>query len=416
MPEFAVSSNCAWQMLIQTGLQSRARKLSSRQVIRAVLYCNFVIQYLYDVSIDTSRAYQVALSIILDFVRRDDAEERYGKLLELANGISFLTEAEFATEERCYLATELPLGECYSRIEPLEILVDTFSALNGGKNVLKFGRKKLEERLGVAIFNGDSRWQLDLYEKPVEIYTRTEDWQAVLFILDKIDECTQGVEQLPGNKVNKYLRGIAEPKEKIRDLQRIVARREELWTKEDRAKEHARNIEPMVERTLVNAAKENPTNLSEYLSGKHAFMLQRYYMDDDVPQDVKNTEVEKLSAQLAAEASLKHPDIEDNVTDHNDGETVNNPCLDMSADGSTHDGKSGDGPVPLHPTDSHQELPSPTSKYVLRQEFDDLDTDDTDNTEQSIYEDDDTDNLYLILNPWMKGPMTWMDSLVQGWG
>jgi hypothetical protein len=117
VPEFAVSSNYAWQILIQAGLWSRARKLSSWQVIRAILYCQFLIQYFYDVSVDTSRAYQASLSILLDSVRRDNADIRFGKLLELAKGISFLTEAEFATEEGCYLATGKIWHEYAAKVE-----------------------------------------------------------------------------------------------------------------------------------------------------------------------------------------------------------------------------------------------------------------------------------------------------------
>jgi hypothetical protein len=54
-------------------------------------------------------------------------------------------------------------------MEPIQTLVDTFEALNGGEDALEYGRKKLEQRLEVAILNGDSRQQLDLYEKLVEV-------------------------------------------------------------------------------------------------------------------------------------------------------------------------------------------------------------------------------------------------------
>jgi hypothetical protein len=270
------------------------------------------------------------------------------------------------------------------------------------------------------------------------------------------------VERLLGNKVDevttlqrqrwmttrraqclKYLGRIIESKDMIRDLRRIVARREALWSKEDRAKEEARNIGAMLERNLADAAKENSTDLRELLSGNHVFMLQRFYTDDDMPQDKKNVEVEKLSAQLAAGQSSSDLDVGftttdssvgHTTTDRSDAEFANITSLNMGAEGSTRDGNSDNGIAPMQPTYSQKEQPLLKSENALRQESDELEissntdqeedesanmlTDrfkelDTSSDEESSYEHDDADDLYLILNPWMKGIMNWMDGLVQ---
>jgi len=54
-------------------------------------------------------------------------------------------------------------------MEPFLTLADAFEALNGGESGLLHGRARLEDRLSAAIDNGDSRRQLDLYDKLVEV-------------------------------------------------------------------------------------------------------------------------------------------------------------------------------------------------------------------------------------------------------
>lgn len=251
----------------------------------------------------------------------------------------------------------------------------------------------------------------------------TRDWEAVLIILNQIDECKDDVQRLAGFKVNevehlqrqrwmitrraqclKRLGRSSESKKQISELRRIVKRREELWTEEDRAKEQARNFGAYIERGMADATKKEPTTL-EYLSGGHSFMRQKYYTDDELDcQPQRHVEHETRDAQTPGDVASTLPAAGSVVGDISSNENAGECAISR---------QSEDVDRSLQSDDSPRKPSSYAPNDGVKEQLDELDFSSDESSVESDHDGDDADDLYLILNPWMKGITKLMDSLVK---
>ncbi|KAI6765520.1 hypothetical protein HG530_006590 [Fusarium avenaceum] len=433
IPSLMPTTNDTLRMVIDNDLRAKAMSLSDFQILRVTLLVQFLVQYYYDISPDTALIYQDALIILQGPASNSPGDEEFAGLLYMASSISLLTRRELTLDLQIMPDTEQPLSgfpsgitapsafqafadmwtgtqdlrligyhvdpvktlqnqanrgrqlfsiletgspEEQFRRDALEVLSDTFETLNTAlppnEARHQFFQLRLDVALKRAIDSYDLRSQLDIYDKLVEVYFTIGDWDAVLMILDKIDDCSRQINLFRGVYTDeittlqqmrwmtlkrvqcfKYLGKDSEFREHVKRLKDIVAKREELWTRRDRSNEEYRNLMSFIECGI----SESSTSDDEITVGNFVFRLRRTHKE----------EVEE------AERSVTSQQVES----HHGPEQIENPTS-YSAENLS------DGTQPL------------TATRTL-----------SNNSTRS----DETDDLYLITNPWMAPILEWMDSL-----
>jgi hypothetical protein len=209
----------------------------------------------------------------------------------------------------------------------------------------------------------------------IQVYFRSGDWEAVLIVLHKIDECSKEINLFRGVNLDevsnlkqklwmttkrvqcyRFLNRASDSKKQVEELKNIVDRREELWTGRDRSNELHQNLRSMVEHSLAESADSEKV----VRAGNFVFRLQSI------------TEEEAADGR-SSEASIQAEYHERAL------ESVNS---------TLHTEESGS-------QSSHLTTGEETSEWDLN---------------NSRAHDRDADDLYLITNPWMRPIMELMDS------
>lgn len=215
----------------------------------------------------------------------------------------------------------------------------------------------------------------------------------------------------------KRLGSIEKSKDAVKQLREIVDRRERLWTKTDRNKEEQRNLMAAFHSRLAD--RHDGNGISRELNiGDHAFMLQRYYNDDDpalvddspVMEHISsNQNTEDISStEVPVNTSLSTEIIESWSNDLLGSQTTRfnqQQAGDIQSAHSRLASLQSDDDIPAaaspsaqdaHELDAHSDSIQPDrSDAELQQYPDDYDYEN---------KDDDADNLYFVLNPWMIQP------------
>ncbi|PNP73884.1 hypothetical protein FNYG_12843 [Fusarium nygamai] len=367
-PEFVPTSNEGLRLIVNQGLYARARKLSDFQILRITLFVQFLIHYYYDISPKTASIYQDALMILQDAIPTSLEDQEFQRLFNMATSISFLTDCELSCEEGrmpkrmdlwADVSSDLDLpsafrtfadvwgtthpyrrlgfvlgltetwrkhqnrarysvdsSEDFSPLKSLDNLVDAFDALNSASVTNNQDPPPLDQSLRDAIQGYDTRSQLDIYDKLAEVYFNSGDWETVLFVLDKIDQCSNDIRRFRGTNIDevstleqekwmtttrvqclKYLGRISESKAKIEELKNIVSRREDLRTSQDRQNEQYRNIMSVMERRMGELSSS-----TRYSVGDYVFRPRTFHQADAPPMQHPKVSSE-LGVNLEAEQS-----------------------------------------------------------------------------------------------------------------
>lgn len=204
------------------------------------------------------------------------------------------------------------------------------------------------------------------------MYFTIGDWDAVLMILDKIGDCSRQINLFRGIHTDeittlrqmrwmtlkraqcfKYLGKYSESKKQVKILKDIVAEREDLWTRRDQSNEQYRNLMSMVEHRMA----EGSTAGDETTVGNFVFRLRHIHRE----------EVEEVQDSATSQQ----------VQDYHGPEQTENPA-------SYRAETLLEGTQPLAATRT---------------------------SSNSSTQSDETDDLYLITNPWMAPILEWMNSL-----
>ncbi|KAF5240323.1 hypothetical protein FANTH_9583 [Fusarium anthophilum] len=342
VPEFVPTSNEGLRFVVNQGLYARARKLSDFQILRITLLVQFLVHYYYDISLKTASIYQDALMILQDAVPTSLDDQEFQRLFSMATSISFLTDCELSCEEGRMpktmdlwtdVSSDLGLpstfrpfadvwgkthayrrmgfvldltetwrnhqnrarysvdsSEDFSLLKSLDTLVDAFDALNTASSNQGQDPPPLDQSLRDAIQRYDTRSQLDIYGKLVEVYFNSGDWETVLFVLDKIDQCSDDICRFRGTNIDdvstleqkrwmttrrvqclRHLGRISESKERIEELKNIVSRREDLWTSQDRRNEQYQNLTAVMERQMGRLSPSTRVNAGDYVFRPRTF-------------------------------------------------------------------------------------------------------------------------------------------------
>ncbi|KAF5636534.1 hypothetical protein F25303_8225 [Fusarium sp. NRRL 25303] len=348
-PEFVPTSNEGLRFIVDQGLCARAKKLSDFQILRITLLVQFLVNYYYDISPRTASIYQDALMILQNALPTSLDDQEYRRLLSMATSISFLTECELSCEEGRMPKTmdlwdevssdfDLPsnfrtfadvwgkthayrrLGfvldltqtwrnhqnrarysvdssEGFSPLKPLDTLVDAFEALNSASINQEQDLPPLDHSLRDAIQRYDTRSQLDIYDKLAEVYFNAGDWETALFVLDKIDQCSNDICRFRGANIDEYLGRIPESKMQVQELKDIVSRREDLWSSQDRQNEQYQNLTAMMERRMGDMSPSTRVNVGDYV------FRPRTCHRVEVPQTQHSEVSSKLGSNLQTERS-----------------------------------------------------------------------------------------------------------------
>ncbi|KIL87132.1 hypothetical protein FAVG1_09686 [Fusarium avenaceum] len=433
IPSLLPTTNDTLRIVIDNDLHAKAKSLSDFQILRVTLLVQFLVQYYYDISPDTAIIYQDALIILQGPASNSPGDEEFAGLLYMASSISLLTRRELTLDLQIMPDTKQPLSgfppgvtapsafqafadmwngtqdlrfigyhvdpvktlqnqanhgrQLFSILESgspeeqfhkdaLEVLSDTFETLNTAlppnEERHQFSQLPLDVALKRAIGSYDLRSQLDIYDKLVEVYFTIGDWDAVLMILGKIDDCSRQINLFRGIYTDeittlrqmrwmtikraqcfRYLGKSSESRKQVRILRDIVAKIEELWTRRDRSNEEYRNLMSFIECGI----SESSTSDDEITVGNFVFRLRRTHKEE-----MEEAELSVTSQQ---------------VESHHGPEQIENPTSYSTENLS-------DGTQPL------------TATRTL-----------SNNNTRS----DETDDLYLITNPWMAPILEWMDSL-----
>jgi hypothetical protein len=209
----------------------------------------------------------------------------------------------------------------------------------------------------------------------IQVYFQARDWEAVLIVLHKIDECSKEINLFRGVNVDEVsnlkqklwmttkrvqcyrsLNRVSDSEKQVEKLKNIVARREELWTGRDRSNELYQNLRSMVEHRLAES-----TNCERVVSvGNFVFRLQSITKEEV-------TDGQRSEASVQAE---------------------NHERALGSDNSNSYTGESG-------PQSTHLMTGEGNSEWDLN---------------NSTVHDRDPDDLYLITNPWMRPVMDLMDS------
>ncbi|KAF5615105.1 hypothetical protein F52700_13565 [Fusarium sp. NRRL 52700] len=366
VPEFVPTSNEGLRLIVDQGLHARARKLSDFQILRITLLVQFLIHYYYDISLKTTSIYQDALMILQDAVPNSLDDQEFQRLFSMATSISFLTDCELSCEEGRMpkamdlwdnISSDLDLpstfrtfadvwgkthayrrlgfvvdltetwrnhqdrarysvgsSEDFSPLKSLDTLVDTFHALNTASSNKEQDPPPLDQTLRDAIQRYDTRSQLDIYDKLAEVYFNSEDWETVLFVLDKIDQCYDDICRFRGTNIDdvstleqkrwmttrrvqclKYLGRTSESKAQIEELKKIVSRREDLWSIQDRRNEEYRNLTAVMERQMGRLSPSTRVNAGDYV------FRPRTFHQAEVPQMEDSKESSELETNVETE-------------------------------------------------------------------------------------------------------------------
>ncbi|KAF5988074.1 hypothetical protein FBULB1_1631 [Fusarium bulbicola] len=366
VPEFVPTSNEGLRFVVNQGLYARARKLSDFQILRITLLVQFLVHYYYDISLKTASIYQDALMILQDAVPTSLDDQEFQILFSMATSISFLTDCELSCEEGrvpktmdlwAEVSSDLRLpstfrtfadvwgkthayrrmgfvldltetwrnhqnrarysvdpSEDFSPLKSLDTLVDAFDALNTASSNQEQDPPPLDQSLRDAIQRYDTRSQLDIYDKLVEVYFNSGDWETVLFVLDKIDQCSDDICRFRGTNIDdvstleqkrwmntrrvqclRHLGRISESKERIEELKNIVSRREDLWTSQDRRNEQYQNLTAVVERHMGRLSPSTRVNAGDYV------FRPRTFHQAEVPQMQDSKVSSELGTNLKAE-------------------------------------------------------------------------------------------------------------------
>jgi hypothetical protein len=204
------------------------------------------------------------------------------------------------------------------------------------------------------------------------VYFTIGDWDAVLMILDKIDDCSRQINLFRGVYTNeittlrqmrwmtlkraqcfRYLGNNSESRKQVRILRDIVAKIEDLWTRRDRSNEEYRNLMSVLERGMA----EGSTPGDETTVGNFVFRLRHTHRE----------EVEEVQDSATSQQ----------VQGYHGPEQTDNPTSYLAE-------------TPLQGT---QPLAAART------------------SSNSSTQSDETDDLYLITNPWMAPILEWMNSL-----
>ncbi|KAF5686189.1 CHAT domain-containing protein [Fusarium denticulatum] len=373
VPELVPTSNEGLRFIVDQGLNSRARKLSNFQILRITLLAQFLVHYYYDISLKTAIWADVSSDLDLSSTFRTFADvwgtthgyRRLGFVLDL-------TETWRNHQNRARYS--INSSEVFSPLKSLDTLVDAFDALNSVSTNNDQDFPPLDQSLREAIQRYDTRSQLDIYDKLAEVYFNSGDWETVLFILDKIDQCSHDICRFRGTNIDevstleqkrwmttmrvqclKYLGRISESKARIEELKKIVSRREDLWTAQDRQNEQYQNLTALVERRMGRLSSSTRYNVGDYV------FRPRTFHEAEVPR----MQYPKGSSDLGTDLQAKQPGIVVQEAGDADSRLAN----------ATTVGDSGE-------TSSRRDV-----------------------------EEDDSDNLYFINKPWMKKVDKFLDVL-----
>ncbi|KAF5532858.1 hypothetical protein FMEXI_12179 [Fusarium mexicanum] len=337
VPEFVPTSNEGLRFVVVQGLYARARKLSDFQILRITLLVQFLVHYYYDISLKTASIYQDALMILQDAVPTSLDDQELQRLFDMTTSISFLTDCELSCEEgrmpktmdlwadvssdlglpstfRAFADYSVDSSEDFSPLKSLDTLVDAFDALNTASSNQEQDPPPLDQSLRDAIQRYDTRSQLDIYDKLVEVYFNSGDWETVLFVLDKIDQCSNDICRFRGTNIDdvstleqkrwmttrrvqclRHLGRISESKERIEELKNIVSRREDLWTSQDRRNEQYQNLTAVVERHMGKLSPSARVDAGDYV------FRPRTFHQAEVPQMQDSKVSSELRTNLKAE-------------------------------------------------------------------------------------------------------------------
>ncbi|KAF5586242.1 hypothetical protein FPCIR_7987 [Fusarium pseudocircinatum] len=209
----------------------------------------------------------------------------------------------------------------------------------------------------------------------LRVYFNSGDWETVLFVLDKIDQCSHDICRFRGTNIDevstleqkrwmttlrvqclKYLGRISESKTRIEELKNIVSRREELWTAQDRQNEQYQNLTALVERRMGTLSSSTRYSVGEYV------FRPRTFHEAEVPR----IQYPKGSSDLGTNLQAEQPRS-----------------------------------VAQEAGDADSRLANPTTVG-----------DSEENSSRHGVEEEDSDNLYFINKPWMKK----VDELLDGLG
>lgn len=204
------------------------------------------------------------------------------------------------------------------------------------------------------------------------MYFTIGDWEAVLLILDKINDCSRQINLFRGVYTDeittlrqmrwmtlkrvqcfRYLGKDSESREQVTILKDIVAKREELWTRRDRSNEEYRNLMSVVEHGIADSSTSN----NEITVGNFVFRLRRTHEEE--------VEEARRSATAQQGQGLHEPEQTENPASY-----------------SAETPSEGTQPLAATRTLSNNSTHS-----------------------------NETDDLYLITNPWMAPILEWMNSL-----
>ncbi|SCV57393.1 uncharacterized protein FFB14_15127 [Fusarium fujikuroi] len=122
------------------------------------------------------------------------------------------------------------------------------------------------------------------------LYFNSGDWEATLFVLNKIDQCSNDICRLRGTNIDEVgilekhqwmttrrmqcLKGLdreSESKAQILELKNIASRREDLWTSQDRQKEKYQNLTAMMERRMGGLSSSTRVKVGDYVFRPRTF-------------------------------------------------------------------------------------------------------------------------------------------------
>ncbi|KAH6649128.1 hypothetical protein BKA67DRAFT_576858 [Truncatella angustata] len=307
--------------------------------------------------------------------------------------------------------------------QALNNAVEAFRALNGSSVAERVQAKRnLDCALRNAILGNDTRNQIDIYEKLAEIYTNLRDWEGVVHVLDKIDDCFEDLGHFCGVNIDerttlrrrlwmttrraqclKRLGRIAESKEQVRELKKIVKRREDLWTRKDRGNEEYRNILAMIENDIARgrASRGAGERSSESVIGavyRYRDFERGRSSDSEANSNTPGEEgIIEVLGQILPNRQRDERSIEEQT-----GIIVAPESVQPST--MPHRGVE-DNPRTSAILNDQSITPGPVpGSGAGNTTAAGTDANDGDNVE-------DADDLYFVLNPWMKPIMNWADTL-----
>ncbi|VTT78030.1 unnamed protein product, partial [Fusarium fujikuroi] len=149
------------------------------------------------------------------------------------------------------------------------------------------GKTHTYRRLGFILDLRDT-WRN--HQNRARLYFNSGDWEATLFVLNKIDQCSNDICRLRGTNIDEVgilekhqwmttrrmqcLKGLdreSESKAQILELKNIASRREDLWTSQDRQKEKYQNLTAMMERRMGGLSSSTRVKVGDYVFRPRTF-------------------------------------------------------------------------------------------------------------------------------------------------